>query len=175
MHPASLRVGEGHDTHRTIVGRPLLLGGVLIEDAPWGLDGHSDADVLIHAIIDALLGAAGLGDIGEWFPNSSPAFLNADSAHLLQTVVRTLRQNHWEIINLDCTIHAERPRLSPWKPRIRQRLAQLLDISPDQVNVKAKSGEQVGPVGRGESLAADAAVLIHRTQQPPHTSPDSNS
>jgi 2-C-methyl-D-erythritol 2,4-cyclodiphosphate synthase len=160
MQPASLRVGEGHDTHRTITGRPLLLGGVLIEDAPFGLDGHSDADVLIHAIIDALLGAAGLGDIGEWFPNSSPTFLNADSAQLLQTVVRALQQNQWDIVNLDCTIHAERPRLVPWKPRIRQRLAELLHISPDQINVKAKSGEQVGPVGRCESLAADAVVLI---------------
>ncbi|MFM7058126.1 MAG: 2-C-methyl-D-erythritol 2,4-cyclodiphosphate synthase [Planctomycetota bacterium] len=174
MHPASLRVGEGHDTHRTIAGRPLLLGGVLIDDAPFGLDGHSDADVLIHAVIDALLGAAGLGDIGEWFPDSSAAYINADSAQLLQAVVKTLRQNHWEIINLDCTIHAERPRLSPWKPRIRQRLAQLLQISPDLVNVKAKSGEQVGPVGRCESLAANAAVLITRTQPPTESSPASH-
>ncbi len=175
MHPASLRVGEGHDTHRTISGRPLLLGGVVIDDAPFGLDGHSDADVLIHAVIDALLGAAGLGDIGEWFPNSSPSFLNADSARLLQTVVDELRRNHWEIINLDCTIHAERPRLSPWKPQIRQRLAQLLQISPDHVNVKAKSGEQVGPVGRCESLAADAAVLITRIQPPSESPPSTHT
>lgn len=166
MDPTSLRVGEGHDTHRTIPGRPLLLGGVLIEDAPYGLDGHSDADVLIHAVIDALLGAAGLGDIGEWFPNSSPAYLNADSAHLLQTVINALHQQQWQIINLDCTIHAEQPRLSPWKPRIRQRLAQLLNINPDHVNVKAKSGEKVGPVGRCESLTADAIVLITRHRQP---------
>jgi len=160
------RVGEGHDTHRTISGRPLVIGGVQITDAAFGLDGHSDADVLIHAIIDALLGATGRGDIGEWFPNTSDTWKDADSAKLLQAVVSDLYGSHWSLINLDCTIHAERPRMGPWKPGIRIRLAELLGVSPDRVNVKAKSGEKIGPVGRGESLSADAVVLMYRSAIP---------
>jgi 2-C-methyl-D-erythritol 2,4-cyclodiphosphate synthase len=157
-----LRVGEGHDTHRTIVGRPLILGGVHILDAAFGLDGHSDADVLLHAIIDALLGATGQGDIGEWFPNTSDEWKNADSAKLLAAVLQSVLNRGWRIINLDCTIHAERPRMALWKPRIRARLAELLNVSSEVVNVKAKSGEKVGPVGRGESISADVVVLMSK-------------
>lgn len=155
------RVGEGHDTHRTIAGRPLILGGVSV-DADFGLDGHSDADVLLHAIIDALLGATGQGDIGEWFPNTAAEWKDADSAHLLTHVLRSLLQDGWQIHNLDCTISAERPRLRDWKPKIRARLAELLDVSADSVNVKAKSGEAVGPVGRAEAITASAVVLMSR-------------
>ena len=162
MLAEQIRVGEGHDTHRTISGRPLVIGGVPISDATFGLDGHSDADVLIHAIIDALLGATGRGDIGEWFPNTSDTWKNADSAKLLQAVVGDLYASHWSLVNLDCTIHAERPRMEPWKQKIRTRLAELLGVSPERINVKAKSGEKVGPVGRGESLSADAVVLMSR-------------
>ncbi|MEN9554203.1 MAG: 2-C-methyl-D-erythritol 2,4-cyclodiphosphate synthase [Planctomycetota bacterium] len=166
MPVSAFRVGEGHDTHRTIAGRSMVVGGVLISNAPFGLDGHSDADVLLHAIIDALLGATGHGDIGEWFPNTSDTWKDADSAMLLKNVVDTLYAEHWSLINLDCTIHAEHPRMGPWKPQIRQRLAELLAVTPEQINVKAKSGEKVGPVGRGESLSADAVVLMSR-QIPP--------
>ncbi len=155
-----IRIGEGHDTHRTISGRPLMIGGVQITDADFGLDGHSDADVLLHAIIDALLGATGQGDIGEWFPNTSEQWKDADSAKLLLAVIQSVRDRDWRIVNLDCTIHAERPRMGSWKPLIRSRLAGLLNVSLDSVNVKAKSGEKVGPVGRGESISADVVVLI---------------
>lgn len=158
----TIRIGEGHDTHRTIVGRPLILGGVHVTDAEFGLDGHSDADVLLHAIIDALLGASGRGDIGEWFPNTDERWRNADSGRLLDHVWNTLRSEGWALVNLDCTIHAERPRMLAWKPRIRTRLAELLRVSEQQINVKAKSGEHVGPVGRGEALSANASVLLER-------------
>lgn len=155
-----LRIGEGHDTHRTIAGRPLMIGGVHIADANFGLDGHSDADVLLHAIIDALLGASGQGDIGEWFPNTSAEWKGADSTRLLDAVLQSVLNLGWRIVNLDCTIHAERPRMGQWKPAIRSELAKLLALSQDRVNVKAKSGEGVGPVGRGESISADVIVLL---------------
>ena len=158
--PSSLRVGEGHDMHRTIPGRPLIIGGVHVTDADFGLDGHSDADVLLHAVIDALLGATGQGDIGELFPNTSEEWKNADSTKLLDAVLQSVLEGGWRIINLDCTIHAERPRMVSWKPKIRNRLAELLRLSSDVVNVKAKSGERVGPVGRGESISADVIVLM---------------
>jgi len=156
------RVGEGHYTHRTIPDRQLVLGGVIV-DSPFGLDGHSDADVLLHAVIDALLGASGQGDIGEWFPITAVEWKDANSATLLQHVWSQLRSEGWQLQNLDCTISAERPRLGPWKPQIRERLAELLGASADQINVKAKSGEGVGPVGRGESLTADAVVLLSKS------------
>lgn len=155
------RVGEGHDTHRTIDGRPLMLGGVHVT-AEFGLDGHSDADVLLHATIDAILGATGQGDIGEWFPNSDAKWKDADSVGLLQHVVATVFQDGWKLENLDCTICAERPRLGVWKPQIRSRLADLLGVASANVNVKAKSGEAVGPVGRGEAITASAVVLMTR-------------
>ena len=156
-----LRVGHGHDTHRLSRGRILVLGGVPI-DFERGLLGHSDADVLLHAITDALLGAAGLGDIGEWFPDTDPQWAGANSADLLQTAVREVAARRWKIVNLDCTISAEQPKLSPHKPAIRERIAELLEISVENVNVKAKTGEGVGPVGRKEAIAADAVVLLAR-------------
>lgn len=159
----TIRVGEGHDTHRTIAGRPLILGGIHVADAEFGLDGHSDADVLLHAIIDALLGASGRGDIGEWFPNTDERWRNADSGRLLEYVWNSLQDAGWALLNLDCTIHAERPRMLPWKPRIRTRLSELLRVSEDRINVKAKSGEHVGPVGRGEAICANASVLLERS------------
>ena len=157
-----LRVGEGHDIHRTIIGRPLVIGGVNIE-CEFGLDGHSDADVLLHAVIDAILGGTGQGDIGEWFPNTAAEWKNADSSDLLKHVWTSTNANGWEIQNLDCTVSCEKPRLGKWKPAIRRRLAELLSVSEDQINVKAKSGESVGPIGRGEAISADAVVLLSRT------------
>lgn len=158
---SQLRVGLGNDVHRLIAGRPLILGGVEIE-FDMGLDGHSDADVLLHALIDALLGAAGLGDIGEWFPNTDQQWAGADSTQLLAHVLKQLHADRWQIINIDCTVSAERPKLKEWKPLIRTRLSQLCDIPEDTVNVKAKSGERVGPIGRGEAISAEAIVLLQR-------------
>jgi 2-C-methyl-D-erythritol 2,4-cyclodiphosphate synthase len=118
--------------------------------------------VLLHAIVDSLFGAAGLGDIGEWFPDTDPKWAGADSGELLQSAVKEIRDRRWTIVNLDCTISAEKPRLSPHRSAIRQRLAELLGISPESVNVKAKTGEGVGPVGRQEAIMADAVVLLAR-------------
>ena len=157
----SFRVGLGHDTHRLVLGRPLILGGVRIEH-DLGLDGHSDADVLLHAITDALLGAAALGDIGELFPNTDQRWANADSAIFVQAALSKLDELGWKIVNLDCTIHAERPKLSAFKPVIAARVAELLGLDRSQVNVKAKTGEKVGPIGRQEAISADAVVLIER-------------
>ncbi len=159
MKANGMRIGLGHDRHRLVAGRPLVLGGLTIE-FEMGLDGHSDADVLLHAVTDAILGAAGLGDIGEWFPNSDPQWANANSAIFLQKAVDEVRQRGWEIANLDCTVHAERPRLSPFKRAIASKIAELAGISDDRVNVKAKTGEKVGPVGRLEAIDADAIVLL---------------
>lgn len=169
----AFRVGLGHDIHRLVEGRPLILGGVSI-DFDRGLDGHSDADVLLHAITDALLGALGLGDIGEWFPNDDPQWKDADSVRFVTEAINAARERGWELVNLDCTIWAERPKLTPYKPRIRQRLAELLDIEENCINVKAKSGEKVGPVGRQEAMVADAAVLLYSQFQNP-LSGDMNS
>lgn len=159
MWDGTLRIGEGHDTHRLVEGRPLMLGGVAIPH-DRGLDGHSDADVLLHAITDAVLGAAGIGDIGDWFPNTDDAYAGADSGELLQTVVEQINHRGWFIGNLDCTVFAEQPKLSAFKAPIRSRIAELLNTSTDNVNVKAKSGEGVGPVGREEAIRASAVVLI---------------
>jgi len=161
MNPPNLRVGMGHDTHRLEAGRPLILGGTPIE-FDRGLAGHSDADVLLHAIIDALLGAAGLGDIGDAFPNTDPQYAGIDSAELLRQTLEKVREPGWRIVNLDCTIHAEQPKLAPYKPQIRRRLAELLEIEETALNVKAKTGEKVGPIGRGEAMNADAVVLLFR-------------
>ncbi len=161
MPSPSYRVGLGHDRHRLIAGRPLILGGVTIP-FDFGLDGHSDADVLLHAITDALLGAVGAGDIGELFPNTDPQWKNADSVVFLQAALGEVRRRGYEIGNVDCTLHAERPKLSPHKEAIAGRLAELLGIGRDQVNVKAKTGEKVGPIGRGEAIDADAVVILQR-------------
>lgn len=161
MSSLGIRVGEGHDTHRLIEGRSLVLGGVDI-DYDYGLDGHSDADVLLHAITDAILGAAGIGDIGEWFPNTDEKYAGADSAVLLRAAVKGMNDRGWFVGNLDCTVFAERPKLSAYKDAMQIRIAELLGVEPGDVNVKAKSGEAVGPVGRQEAMTASAVALIFK-------------
>lgn len=156
-----IRVGLGSDIHRLVDGRPLILGGISI-DYEQGLDGHSDADVLLHAITDALLGALGLGDIGEWFPNTDPQWKNANSETFVNAAVQEAQKRNWTIKNLDCTITAEKPKLSPYKDKIKDHLAALLQTPVEQINVKAKTGESVGPIGRGEAISSDAIVLLTR-------------
>jgi len=162
MNGSHWRVGLGHDIHRLAANRDLILGGVKIE-FDRGLDGHSDADILLHAVIDALLGAAGLGDIGEAFPDTDPAYAGIDSAVLLERALTRVRDGGWRVVNLDCTIFAQRPKLAAYKPAIRRRVAELLGIPVDRVNVKAKTGERVGTVGREEAMTADAIVLLEST------------
>jgi len=159
-----MRVGIGHDTHRLEPGRPMILGGVTIE-CDRGPVGHSDADVLLHAVTDALFGAGGLGDIGGWFPDDDPAFAGADSSAFVTTARDELKSRGWSVANLDCTVFAETPRVGPVAAEIRGRIAELLELPPDAVNVKAKSGEGVGPIGRGEAIAAQVVVLIERSDQ----------
>lgn len=156
-----LRVGLGHDTHRLEPGRPLIIGGVPIPHDK-GPVSHSDGDVLLHALTDALLGAAGLGDIGEWFPDNDPQYAGADSAQLLQRVVTELTRQGWRVVNVDCTVAAQRPKLSPFKRSMAERIAHVLDIESGVVNVKAKTGEKVGPIGREEAIGADVVVLIEQ-------------
>ena len=154
-----MRVGIGHDTHRLVEGRPLILGGLRI-DHPRGLAGHSDADVVCHAVADALLGAAGLGDIGEHYPDTDPKWRGLDSTRLLAEVVDQVRRAGWRPVNCDVIVHAQEPKLGPHKATIRANLARLLGLAESAVNVKAKTGEHVGPVGRGEAIACHAVVLI---------------
>lgn len=155
------RVGLGHDTHRLGPGLPLVLGGVTIPHEA-GCIAHSDGDVLLHAITDALLGATALGDIGEWFPDTDPQHSGADSANLLTRVVNEVHGRGWRVVNLDCTVFAQRPKLSSYKKEIAVRVASLLGLTADRVCVKAKTGERVGPVGREEAIEASAVVLIER-------------
>lgn len=164
-----LRVGTGEDLHRTDPSRPLILGGVLIEEGP-GLRGHSDADVLLHAIIDALLGAAALGDIGERFPSSDPTLRDADSADLLRSALQLVRQEGWRVENIDSTVHAETPALRPYKAAIRDRIASILDVDRRRISVKAKTAEGLDAVGRGEAIGAVALVLIGRDSKAPERS-----
>jgi 2-C-methyl-D-erythritol 2,4-cyclodiphosphate synthase len=154
-------VGIGYDSHRLADGRRLILGGVEIPHER-GLDGHSDADVLAHAVIDALLGAAGLGDIGEHFPDTDERFSGADSMQLLGIVVTTVIAAGFAIVNVDCTVVMERPKLGPHREAIRKRLAQALALPPASVNVKASTGEGIGFVGRGEGVAALAVAGLER-------------
>jgi 2-C-methyl-D-erythritol 2,4-cyclodiphosphate synthase len=151
--------GIGWDSHRLVEGRPLILGGVTI---PYerGLAGHSDADVLAHAIVDALLGAAGLGDIGEHFPDTDPRWAGADSLDLLRAVVRLVVEREHRVVNVDCTVLMERPKLGPHRAEIRGSLAGALGIAPERVNVKATTGEGMGFVGRGEGVAALAVATL---------------
>lgn len=154
-----LRIGEGWDVHALVAGRPLILGGVTV---PYdkGLLGHSDADALLHAITDALLGAAGLGDIGRHFPDTDERFRGADSAVLLAEGARRVREQGWQVVNLDSTVIAQAPKLAPHIDAMRTRIAQILAIDPSQVNVKAKTAEKMGPVGEGRSIEARAVVLV---------------
>ena len=161
-HDFPYRIGSGHDTHRLGEGRPLVLGGVRIEH-PRGLVGHSDADVVLHAITDALLGAAGLGDIGDAYPDTDPQWRDADSRQFVAETLTRLNQLGWSVVNLDVTIFAEEPKLGANKAAICARLAGLLGVPIERVNVKAKTGEKVGPIGRAEAIGCAAVVLIGRT------------
>jgi 2-C-methyl-D-erythritol 2,4-cyclodiphosphate synthase len=151
--------GIGYDSHRLVTGRKLILGGVEIP-SDLGLDGHSDADVLTHAVIDALLGAAGLGDIGEHFPDSDELYRDADSLELLSAVVTRVIAQGLELVNIDATVVMERPKLGPHKEAIRESLAVPLGLAIQRVNVKASTGEGIGFVGRGEGVAALAVVSL---------------
>jgi 2-C-methyl-D-erythritol 2,4-cyclodiphosphate synthase len=155
----NFRIGEGWDIHALVAGRKLMLGGIEVP-YPFGLLGHSDADVLLHAITDALLGAAALGDIGTHFPDTDAQFRGADSSVLLAEAARRARAKGFEIGNVDCTIIAQAPKLMPFMPAIRASVAQTLGIGVDQVNVKAKTAEKMGPVGLGQAMEARAVVLL---------------
>lgn len=154
-----MRVGIGHDTHRLESGGPLRLGGIEIAH-DHHLVGHSDADVLLHAITDAILGAAALGDIGELFPDDEPANRDRDSAEMLTIAMERVRQRGYKIANLDCIIFAERPKLKAYKPEISRRIAEILQIAPTDVGVKAKTGESVGPVGHEQAIMAQCVALL---------------
>lgn len=158
----TLRIGHGYDIHRTIAGRPLVLGGVRFE-CDFGLEGHSDADCLTHAICDALLGAAGLPDIGHFFPNTDPAYRNIDSQLLLQRVAAELRRLGFNIVNLDATLIAERPKIYPRLTEMKAALARSAGIEVGQVGLKATTNEGSDDIGRGLAIAAHAVALISRT------------
>jgi 2-C-methyl-D-erythritol 2,4-cyclodiphosphate synthase len=155
-----LRAGVGFDTHRLEAGRRLFLGGVEIEESQAGLAGHSDADVLTHAVIDALLGAAGLGDIGEHFPDTDERWRDANSLDLLRAVVQKLGDAGYKAANLDATLACEQPKLSPFRDEMRTRLAEAAGLETAAVNVKFTTGEQMGFVGRGEGIAALAIATV---------------
>ncbi len=159
--PFHIRIGEGWDVHQLVAGRKLILGGIEVPHVT-GLLGHSDADVLLHAITDALLGAAGLGDIGRHFPDTDVQFKGADSAVLLREAARRVRAAGWEIGNVDSTVIAQAPKLAPHIPLMCERIASVLGIAQDQVNVKAKTAEKLGPVGEGRAMEARASALLHR-------------
>jgi len=157
----NFRVGEGWDVHALVPGRKLILGGVDIPHTA-GLLGHSDADVLLHAITDAVLGAAGLGDIGRHFPDTDPQFNGADSSVLLAEAMRRVRAHGWELVNVDSTIVAQAPKLAPHMPAILAGVSRALGVQADQVNVKAKTAEKLGPVGQGQSIEARAVALLRK-------------
>ena len=156
-----MRIGHGYDVHRLKEGRKLILGGV---EVPFekGLDGHSDADVLVHAVMDALLGAAALGDIGKLFPDSDDRYLGADSIGLLKTVRTVLAEHGWKLSNLDATVIAQRPKLAPYIDTMRKRIADALETGLENVSVKATTEERLGFTGNGEGIAAHAVCLIER-------------
>ena len=171
-----LRIGQGYDLHRLIPARPLMLGGVHIESSAVGADAHSDGDVLVHALIDALLGAMARGDIGEHFPDTDPAYRNAASLDLLTPVLGWLDGGGWVIQNIDCTVVLERPKLSAYKPAIRESLARHLRLGIDQVAFKAKTAEKLGALGQaeghGQAIAASVTVLIQRAVAESSDSPN---
>ena len=164
MNPFALRIGEGWDTHQLVAGRPLVLGGVTIPHT-HGLLGHSDADALLHAITDALLGAAGLGDIGHHFPDSDPQFSGADSMRLLQAAANRVRAAGYQLINIDSTIVAQAPKMAPHIAAMRSCIAAALNLAEDAVNVKAKTAEKMGPVGEGRAIETRAVCLLVRSPE----------
>jgi 2-C-methyl-D-erythritol 2,4-cyclodiphosphate synthase len=170
MEPSDIRIGMGTDVHAFAPGRDLVLGGVKIEH-DQGLAGHSDADVLIHAVCDALLGAAGLGDIGDLFPDTDPKYKGIDSRILLATCARNLAKTGYRIMNIDCTVFAQVPKLGNRKQEMAASMAEALEISPGCVNVKATTTEHLGFIGRKEGIAAQAVVLIAAQTNPDITKP----
>jgi len=159
---AEMRVGLGYDLHRTIIGRPLILGNIQIPHER-GLEGHSDADIVVHALIDALTGAAGLPDVGQQFPNTDPRYKNINSAELLKATNAAFQKAGWRLVNADFVILAQRPMLSPYKPAMIKRLAELLGVQETQINLKGKTGERVGSVGKEKAMACQCVVLIEKT------------
>jgi 2-C-methyl-D-erythritol 2,4-cyclodiphosphate synthase len=160
-----LRIGNGYDIHRLVPGRPLVLGGVALEHPEGlGLDGHSDADVLVHALMDALLGALGLGDIGRHFPPEDARWKGADSLVLLERVMELVRQRGWQVVNVDAVVVAERPKLRPHIEAMRAAIARPLGVAVEQVGVKATTNERLGPTGREEGIACHAVALLGRAQ-----------
>lgn len=157
----TMRVGQGFDVHAFVADRPLVLGGVTIPHR-MGLAGHSDADVLIHAIIDALLGAACMGDIGEHFPDHDPMYAGADSCALLRHVIKLIADAGYELVNIDVCVIAEQPRLAAYKQAMKQRLAEVMAVSSNQINIKATTTEKLGFTGRSEGIAAQAVALIQQ-------------
>ena len=159
----NLRIGNGYDTHRLVEGRPLILGGQRLEHPDGlGLDGHSDADVLVHAVMDALLGALSLGDIGKYFPPTDPRWKGADSMVLLEQVVTLVNDRGWQVVNVDSVVIAERPKLKPHIEAMRGAIAQRMGLEPDQVGVKATTNERLGPEGREEGMSCHAVALLTR-------------
>lgn len=157
------RIGQGYDIHRLVPGRRLVLGGVEIATTEGvGLLGHSDADALLHAIIDAVLGALALGDIGQWFPDTDSKYADADSRELLRRVLTDSRVSGWQLANLDCTVIAQKPRLMEYIPLIRKSIAEIFDVETERISVKAKTNEGLDALGRGEAIAAHAVVLMIR-------------
>ena len=158
-----IRIGNGYDIHKLVSDRPLILGGIHIPHE-LGLLGHSDADVLTHAMMDAMLGALSLGDIGHYFPPSDPQWAGADSLKLLEQVNALIYSKGWKIGNIDSVIVAERPKLKPHLPAMRDRLATLLQLMPDQISIKATTNEKLGPTGREEGIAAYSVVLLTKAE-----------
>lgn len=159
------RVGQGYDVHALVEGRALIIGGVAIPHT-HGLLGHSDADVLLHAVTDAILGAAGLGDIGRHFPDSDPAYKGADSRVLLRAALQKVAAAGWQVVNIDATVHAQAPKIGPHAPAMVANIAEDLGISSTDVNIKAKTNESLGHLGRGEGIAATVVALLARQVRP---------
>ena len=158
----ALRIGQGYDIHRLVADRPLIIGGIAIE-SPVGSEAHSDGDALLHALIDALLGAGGLGDIGDHFPPSDPQFKDIDSAVMLARILAKLQVAGYTVVNVDTTVFLEAPKLYPYKLSIRENMARLLNLPLDTVSFKAKTAEKFPPVGTREAIAAAATVLLEKT------------
>ncbi|MEK4145766.1 2-C-methyl-D-erythritol 2,4-cyclodiphosphate synthase [Robertmurraya sp. FSL W8-0741] len=157
------RIGQGFDVHQLTEGRPLIIGGIEIHHEK-GLLGHSDADVLLHTITDACLGAVGEGDIGRHFPDTDPAFKDADSAKLLVHIWQMIKEKGYSLVNADCTIIAQKPKMAPYIEQMKVRIAELLECDPGQINVKATTTEKLGFTGRGEGIAAQAVVLLQKVK-----------
>ena len=159
----NIRIGNGYDIHRLVPGRPLILGGQTLEHpAGLGLDGHSDADVLVHAIMDALLGALSLGDIGKYFPPTDPKWKGADSLVLLEQVTGLVRERGWSVVNVDSVVIAERPKLKPHIEAMRAAIAERMGLAPEQVGVKATTNEKLGAEGREEGISCQAVALLSK-------------